>query len=86
MANGAKEVHIVATHGLFSDKAPERLQACPHIKQIITTNSVSLKLVLEKCPKLKVIDASPVLAEAIRRVHNNESVTTLYMPASLVQP
>ncbi len=84
MSNGAKEVHIAATHGLFSDNAAEKIQACSHIKQVYTTNSVNCTQAVLKCNKLKVIDAAPVLAEAIRRVHNNESVSTLYMPTTIV--
>jgi ribose-phosphate pyrophosphokinase len=64
VARGAKPpVHVVATHGLFSGPAPDRLQALP-LARVVTTDSVP------QAPALpvehEVVSLAPLLAEAIR--------------------
>ena len=76
--NGAKSVLIIATHGLFSGDAAERMQASEYIDTIVVTNTVDISAAVVKCPKIKVVDIAPIIAEAIRRVHNYESVAALY--------
>lgn len=76
--NGAIGVILLATHGLFAGRAPEIFQESALIDSIIVTNTCELKSALSRCNKIKVIDCSPVVAEAIRRVHNHESLAALY--------
>lgn len=77
---GASEVICMATHGIFLDDALEMLVACEHIHRIVVTNSypISPAQMAAAGRKLVVIDIGPVLAEAIRRTHNGESVMGLY--------
>ncbi|SCU89193.1 LAMI_0D12706g1_1 [Lachancea mirantina] len=75
--NGAKEVIAVVTHGIFSGSAKEKLRASK-LSRIVCTNTVPVDLDLHI---LDQIDISPTLAEAIRRLHNGESVSYLFTHA-----
>ncbi|WP_026208515.1 ribose-phosphate diphosphokinase [Catelliglobosispora koreensis] len=70
----ARSVRIACTHGLFADGALERLAAAPDVLEIVSTNTVPQV----PSPKLKVLSIGPALAEAIRRIHNGESVSALF--------
>ncbi|KAL1961452.1 hypothetical protein VTO42DRAFT_180 [Malbranchea cinnamomea] len=75
--HGATEVIAIVTHGILSGNAIETLnKSC--LSQIVVTNTVPLGDKTERCPKLRVIDVSATLAEAIRRTHNGESVSYLF--------
>jgi ribose-phosphate pyrophosphokinase len=75
--SGARRVHITATHGLFTSTALEKLAANPHVEQIISTDTVPLRV--ENPPsKLHVVSVAPLIAEAIRRTHNGESISALF--------
>jgi ribose-phosphate pyrophosphokinase len=72
---GAKSVRIACTHGLFCDGALERITAVPEVEEIVCTNTVPVGPAV---PKLHVISIAPALAEAIRRIHEGESVSALF--------
>jgi ribose-phosphate pyrophosphokinase len=75
----ARSVHIACTHGLFSGGALDRLNPRRDVLEIVSTNTVSISA--EKCgPKLKILSVAPALAEAMRRIHNGESVSALFHP------
>lgn len=70
-------IRVACTHGLFTDGALDRLAALPDVLEIVCTNSVPIpkeKLV----PKLRVLSIAPAMAEAMRRIHNGESVSSLF--------
>ncbi|EGO59722.1 ribose-phosphate pyrophosphokinase II [Neurospora tetrasperma FGSC 2508] len=75
--NGAKAVLALVTHGILSGKAIENLNGSV-LEALICTNTVPLGDKIERCPKIRVIDISPTIAEAIRRTHNGESVSYLF--------
>ncbi|SCU97868.1 LADA_0H08922g1_1 [Lachancea dasiensis] len=75
--NGAKEVLAVVTHGIFSGSAKEKLYHSK-ISRMVCTNTLPIDLNLSICDQ---IDISPTLAEAIRRLHNGESVSYLFTHA-----
>ncbi|CCH60568.1 hypothetical protein TBLA_0D00610 [Henningerozyma blattae CBS 6284] len=75
--NGAKEVIAIVTHGIFSGNAREKLQNS-RLSRIVCTNTVPVDIDL---PIVDQIDISPTLAEAIRRLHNGESVSYLFTNA-----
>lgn len=77
-ANGAGDIYVIGTHGLLSGNAPEEFNECNDICKIIVTNTIPQQDHKHRCPKLEVIDCSFVLAEAIRRVHNNEPLYSMY--------
>jgi hypothetical protein len=67
--NGAKSVLALVTHGILSGNAIETLNGSV-LSALVVTNTVPLGDKVERCPKLRVIDISPTIAEAIRRTHN----------------
>lgn len=70
-------VRVACTHGLFTDGALDRLAALPDVLEIVCTNSVPIPK--EKVvPKLRVLSIAPAMAEAMRRIHNGESVSSLF--------
>ncbi len=72
---GAKRVIVCATHGVLSGPAVDRLVDSP-IEQVIITNTIPAG---EKTfPKLRVISVAPLLAETIKRIHEEESVSSLF--------
>ncbi|KAF3070947.1 Ribose-phosphate pyrophosphokinase 2 [Daldinia childiae] len=78
--HGAREVIAVVTHGILSGDAITTLNnSC--LSQIVVTNTVPLGDKVQRCKKLRVIDVSPTIAEAIRRTHNGESVSFLFTHA-----
>ncbi len=70
-------IAIVCTHGLFTGTAIERLNAQHDIAEIVTTNTVPLSPD-KQLPNMHVLSIAPLLAEAIRRIHNGESVSSLF--------
>jgi ribose-phosphate pyrophosphokinase len=74
--NGAREVYVCATHPVLVGSAIGRLRDAP-IKQIVVTNSIPLPP-NKQLPNIKVLDIAPLLADAIRRIHYNESVSRLF--------
>jgi ribose-phosphate pyrophosphokinase len=74
---GVASVRIACTHGLFSDGALERIAAVPEVTEIVCTNTVPIPGASEAA-KLRVLSVAPALAEAIRRIHEGESVSALF--------
>jgi len=74
LAQGAKKVYVVVTHGVLSENGVERLNKSS-IHRLIMSNTVPLKQTSEK---IVLINIAPLLAEAIRRIHNGESVAYLF--------
>ena len=68
---------IACTHGLFSDGALQRLADQDDIEEIVCTNTVPLAEPSDT-KKLTVLSIAPALAEAMRRIHNGESVSVLF--------
>ena len=73
---GAKEVSAYATHPVFSGNAVERLQRSA-LKEVVVTDTIPLPEG-KQTSKIRVISLAPVLAEAIKRVHAHQSVSTLF--------
>ncbi len=75
--NGAKRVFAVATHPVLSGPAITRLIESP-IEKVWVTDSIPLSEAARNCGKIEVISVSGVLAEAIKRIHGNDSVSSLF--------
>jgi len=73
----ARSVRIACTHGLFCDGALKRIAAWPEVREIVCTNTVAIPE-SEGSDRLHVISVASALAEAIRRIHVGESVSTLF--------
>jgi ribose-phosphate pyrophosphokinase len=77
LANGAKAVYAALTHGVFSrEDAMRRLQDSP-IREILITDTVESQPI-EFCEKIKVVSVAPLFGEAIRGIHNRESISVLF--------
>ncbi|MBS4198014.1 ribose-phosphate diphosphokinase [Lederbergia citri] len=74
--SGAKEVYACCTHPVLSGPAIERIQNS-NIKELVVTNSIVLPEE-KKISKIKELSVAPLLGEAIIRVHENQSVSTLF--------
>ena len=74
---GAKEVHACCSHPVLSGPAGERIVNSP-IKSVVTTNTIPLNQELEKNTKIKVLSIAPLLGEAILRIHQETSVSSLF--------
>ena len=77
LANGAKKVFAVGTHPVFSGPAISRITES-QLEQVVVTNTIPLREDAKNCPKIQVISVAPVVAEAIKRIHGNESVSSLF--------
>src|SRR5580658_8876791 len=78
MDAGATEVVTCATHAILSDPACDRLTKSS-IKEIVTTNTIPLRAKAQaELTKIKVLTVASLLAEAIKRIHNEESVSSLF--------
>lgn len=76
--HNAKRIFVCSTHGLLVGRAVDLLREAP-VEQIAFTDSIPLsKDKLEKLPTIKVISVAPLLADAIRRIHGNESISDLF--------
>ncbi|RLJ69789.1 ribose-phosphate pyrophosphokinase [Hydrogenivirga caldilitoris] len=73
---GAKRVLACATHGVLSGPAVERLTNSP-IEQVIITNTIPIGDKL--FDKLRIVSVAPLLGEAIKRIHEEESVSSLFI-------
>jgi len=76
-ARKVKKITVVCTHGLFTGTAIERLRAQPDIEEIVTTDTVPIPND-KRLPHMTVLSVAPLLAEAIRRIHDGESVSGLF--------
>jgi ribose-phosphate pyrophosphokinase len=73
---GAKQIHVAATHGVLCGPAIQRLKDAP-IDTVVITNSIPLtpeKII----PKMTVLSVAPLLAEAIKRIHHNKSISQMF--------
>ncbi len=74
---GVSTVRVACTHGLFSDGAVQRIAALPEVVEIVCTNTVPISEA-DLIPELTVLSIAPALAEAMRRIHDGESVSALF--------
>jgi ribose-phosphate pyrophosphokinase len=72
-----RSVRVACTHGLFTDGALDRIGARPEVAEIVCTNTVPIAGA-SAASKLTVLSIAPALAEAVRRIHNGESVSVLF--------
>jgi ribose-phosphate pyrophosphokinase len=70
-------IRVACTHGLFAGDALARLQEADDVAEVVCTNTVPIPDG-KRIPKLHVLSIAPALAEAIRRIHNGESVSALF--------
>jgi len=73
----AKTIYAAITHGILSGPAIQRIKECSGLESLLITDSVPLSEE-KKNPKIQVLSVANLLAEAIKRIHNEESVSCLF--------
>jgi len=73
---GAKEIHVATTHAVLCGPAIERLQEAK-LSSIVCTDSIPLRPE-QMLPNMQVLSIAPLLGEAIKRIHRNESISRMF--------
>jgi len=74
---GAKKIYVGATHGVFASKALEKLSQAP-IDEVVVTDTIPLSDEAKAHGNVRVLTVSAMLGEAIKRIHRDESVSSLF--------
>jgi ribose-phosphate pyrophosphokinase len=74
---GAAKIYVGSTHGVFAAQAPERLLKSP-IDEVAVTDTIPLNSKAQEVKSIKVLSVASMLGEAIKRIHRNESVSSLF--------
>jgi len=75
---GAKRIFAIGVHAVLSGPAIDRIKASP-IEEVLVTNSIPLPEDKRVAGRITVLSVAPLLGEAIRRIHDEESVSTLFV-------
>ena len=76
--NGARQVFATCAHAVLSGPAIERLNDSV-LEEVVVSNTIPLEEKEKACPKLKVLSIAPMLAEAIKRIHEESSINSLFL-------
>ena len=74
---GVMDVYAAISHGILSGKAVDLIKNCKPIKEAVITDSIPLSKE-KQISKIKCVSIAPLLAEAIQRIHNEESISCLF--------
>ena len=74
---GAKNIYAAISHGVLSGPAIERLDKCKDLKELVITDSIPLDG-KKNHERLKVLSIAELMGEAIKRIHNEESISCLF--------
>ena len=77
LKNGATAVYAYATHGVLSGGAVARIKASK-LKSMVVTDSIAVTADVRDCPNIRTISIAPLLGEAMRRINNEASVSSLF--------
>ncbi|MBP9855183.1 MAG: ribose-phosphate pyrophosphokinase [Candidatus Omnitrophica bacterium] len=75
---GVKDIYASASHGILSGPALTRISECKDLKQLVITDSIPLTEKGKKIKNIHTVTVAPLLAEAIQRIHNEESISCLF--------
>ena len=75
---GAERILAAGVHGVLSGPALDRILNSP-LEQVLITNTTPIDSKVERCSKLKTLSVAPLLGEAIMRIHENSSVSSLFV-------
>jgi ribose-phosphate pyrophosphokinase len=75
---GAREIYACCTHPVLSGPAVERLEQSP-IREIVVTDTIPLRAD-HGCSKIRVLSVAPLIGEAIKRIHEQKSISKLFEP------
>lgn len=77
--HGATKIYACATHPVFSDPAIKRISECAELDRVIVTDTIPLTEAAKKLDKIKLLSTAELLAKAIHRTFNNDSVSSLFI-------
>ena len=77
-AHGAGDVYATATHAVLSGPALERINESS-LKEVLITDTIPTEEKVQKCSRLRTVSVANLLAESIRRIHGDESVSSLFI-------
>ena len=77
LKNGATEVYAYATHGVLSGKAVERIRNSK-LKSMVVSDSIESTADMRACPNIRTVSIAPLIGEAMRRINNEASVSSLF--------
>jgi len=75
---GAQRIMACAVHGVLSGPAIERIEQAP-IDQLLVTNTIPLRENAQQCKKIVVLSVARLLGQAIRNIHEETSVSSLFV-------
>jgi ribose-phosphate pyrophosphokinase len=78
VAAGARHVYAAVTHPVLSGPAIKRIEESP-LEEVVVTDTIPLRAEARECGKLQVVSIASLLGEAIRRITNEESVSSLFV-------
>ena len=79
---GALSVRLVATHGVLSPPAMERLRES-HIREVVIANTLPVPEFANGFSKLKVLSVAPLFAQALKAIFSDESVSEIFLGENL---
>ena len=74
---GAKSVRAAISHGILTGAAIQNIDKCKHLEELVITDSIPLDKAKQHA-RIKVLTVADLLGEAIKRIHNEESVSSLF--------
>jgi ribose-phosphate pyrophosphokinase len=75
---GARRTYAAAVHGVFSGPALDRIEASK-LERLLVTNTIAVDAAMARCPRIKALSVAPLLGEAIQRIHDGASVSSLFV-------
>ena len=75
---GARRTYAAAVHGVFSGPALDRIQASK-LERLLVTNTINVEAAMARCPRIRALSVAPLLGEAIQRIHDGASVSSLFV-------
>jgi ribose-phosphate pyrophosphokinase len=74
---GVDKVYAAVSHGVLSGPAIDRFKECKDLEELVISDSIPLSKA-KRIPKIKQLTVAPLLAEAIKRIHNEQSISCLF--------
>ena len=75
---GVEKVFAAVSHGVLSGPAVDRMADCKALDELVITDSIPLSAKAKKVSKIKQLTVASLLAEAIKRIHNEQSISCLF--------
>jgi ribose-phosphate pyrophosphokinase len=76
--HGARRTYAAAVHGVFSGPALDRIESSK-LEALLVTNTIAVDAAMARCPRIRALSVAPLLGEAIQRIHDGASVSSLFV-------